>query len=198
MSNFIPNETKKIVPRNPPWITKSLKTMFKRKNRLFSNYKRHGYKAAYKVRLDAFRIECPQWTIPPLLVNNLFTLNCRGKARYFNDYFSLQCMPVINNSVLPILRFLTNKRIDNVTIRNDEIISLTRKINPNKETGSDGMSGQMLLLCDESVILPLQVIFTNILSTSIYPDKWKLANVTSIFKKGDKQLIKNYRPISQN
>ena len=54
----------------------------------------------------------------------------------------------------------------------------------------------MLLLCDESVILPLQIIFTNILSTSLYPDMWKLANVTPIFKKGDKQLITNYRPIS--
>ena len=37
-------------------------------------------------------------------------------------------------------------------------------------TGPDGISGQMLLLCDKSVILPLQIIFTNILSTSIYPD----------------------------
>ena len=77
------------------------------------------------------------------------------KALYFNNYFSLQCTPVINNSVLPILRFLTNKRIDNVTIGNDEIISLIRKINRNKATGSDGISGQMLLLCDESVNLNL-------------------------------------------
>ena len=53
----------------------------------------------------------------------------------------------------------------------------------------------MLLLCDDSVILPLNIIFRNILLTSTYPDQWKLANLTPIFKKGDKQLIKNYRPI---
>ena len=42
MSQFIPNEIKKFVPRDPPWITKSLKCMLNRKNRLFKNYKRHG------------------------------------------------------------------------------------------------------------------------------------------------------------
>ena len=54
----------------------------------------------------------------------------------------------------------------------------------------------MLLLCDNSVVLPLKIIFQNILVTSTYPDIWKLANVTPVFKKGDKQLLKNYRPIS--
>ena len=140
--------------------------------------------------------KCRSPKIPPLLVNNLFILNYREKARYFNEYFSQQDKPVVNNSVLPLLRFLTNKRIDHVTIENDEINSLIRKINPNKVTGSERISGQMLFLCDVSVILPLQIIFTNILSTSIYPDMWKLAKVTPILKKGDKQLIKNYRPIS--
>ena len=63
-----------------------------------------------------------------LLVNNFFILNCRDKARYVNEYFSQQYKPVIYNSVLPILRCLTNKRIDHVTIENDEIISLIRTL----------------------------------------------------------------------
>ena len=236
MSHYIPNETKRFIPRDPLWITKPLKTMLNRKNRLYKSYKRHGYKVEDKVRLDAFRSECQQeveraklsylknlgnkvndpdtsqkvyWKIinkvmykcrapkiPPLLVNNRFVMIIRDKARYFNDFFSNQYKSIINNSVLPALTFFTNKRIDYVTIENEEIISLVRKINPNKATGSDGISGKMLLLCDDSVSIPLQIIYSNILSTSIYPDMWKLANVTPIFKKGDKQLINNYRPIS--
>ena len=39
MSTFFPNEIKGFVPRDPPWMTKSLKTMPNRKNRLFKNYK---------------------------------------------------------------------------------------------------------------------------------------------------------------
>ena len=58
MSNFIPSEIKRIVPRDPSWITKPLKAMLNRKNRFFINYKRHGYKPEDKIRLDNFRKEC--------------------------------------------------------------------------------------------------------------------------------------------
>ena len=60
MSNFIPNETKRFVPRDPPWITKPLKTMLNRKDRLYKSYKRHGYKDEDKVRLDSLLIECQE------------------------------------------------------------------------------------------------------------------------------------------
>ena len=60
MSNFLPSEMKRIVPCDPPWITKPLKTMLNRKNRLLRNYKRHGYNLEDKVRLDNFRNECQE------------------------------------------------------------------------------------------------------------------------------------------
>ena len=140
--------------------------------------------------------KCKAPKIPPLLVNNLFILNCREKANLFTDFFSPQCKPVINHSILPNFNYLTNEKIEQIPIENEDIISLIRKLNPSKANGSDRISGQMLILCDETVTLPLKIIFRNILSTGVYPDMWKLANVTPIFKKGDKQLIKNYRPIS--
>ena len=134
--------------------------------------------------------------IPPILEGNSLILNLSEKAKIFNEFFSKQCTLILNDSVLPPFNFVTDKRINNVPIRNHEILKLIRNLNPNKATGSDGISGQMLLLCDESVVLPLKIIFQNILAESVYPDKWKLANVTPIHKKDDKQLVKNYRPIS--
>ena len=61
MSNVRPNELKRFVPRDPLWITKRkpLKSMLKRKNKLFKNYKKHG-RVEDKIRLDDFRIECQQ------------------------------------------------------------------------------------------------------------------------------------------
>ena len=53
----------------------------------------------------------------------------------------------------------------------------------------------MLILCDETVAIPLKLIYEQVLATGIFPNIWKSVNLTPIHKKGDKQLVKNYRPI---
>ena len=58
MSNFIPHEIKRLGPRGPPRITKPLKTLLRKKNRLFKNYKIMVLED--KTKLDAFRTECQQ------------------------------------------------------------------------------------------------------------------------------------------
>ena len=103
--------------------------------------------------------KCKAPRIPPLLVNNLVLINCKEKAKLLTDFFSQQCKPVINGSILPAFGFLTNERIEQIAIGNKDIISLIRQLNPNKASGSDGISPHMLHLCDESVVLPLKIIF---------------------------------------
>ena len=58
MSNCIPHEIKKVLPRDSPWITKPLKAMIRRKNRLYKAYKKHGFQIDDGNRLDNFRLEC--------------------------------------------------------------------------------------------------------------------------------------------
>ena len=86
--------------------------------------------------------------IPPLLVGNSLILNLSEKSNIFNGVFSKQCTLTLNDSVLPPFNFVTDKRINNVPIRNDNILKLIRNLNPNKATGSDGIYGQLLLLLD--------------------------------------------------
>ena len=54
----------------------------------------------------------------------------------------------------------------------------------------------MWKLCGESVYKPLNFIFKSYLETGQFPSDWKKVNVVPVFKKGNKQLLKNYCPIS--
>ena len=54
----------------------------------------------------------------------------------------------------------------------------------------------MLKICGSSVCRPLQIIYKSCLDKGKFPQEWKKANVVPVHKKNDKQLVKNYRPIS--
>ena len=90
----------------------------------------------------------------------------------------------------------TNETISSFLITSEEITEIIASLNTNKAQGPDNISVSMIKLCGQHLCVPLKIIFDNILLTGIFPDQWKEANVTSVHKKNDKQLISNYRPIS--
>ena len=77
--------------------------------------------------------KCKAPKIPPLIVNNLLHLNCREKVKVLTDFFSQQCQLVINDGNLLNISYLT--KIEQIPVVNEEIISLIRKLNPNKANG---------------------------------------------------------------
>ena len=149
---------------------------------------------AYWQILNKILNKCRVPRIPPIFWNNKLIINCVEKAQCFNKFFLSHCKTNVNNSVLPAFSYLTDSRLCNIQITDNEIKSIIISLNPNKTHGCDSISIQMLQLCAESIHFHLSITFRNIDNTDIFPDQWKLANVTPIHKKNDKQLIANYRP----
>ena len=53
----------------------------------------------------------------------------------------------------------------------------------------------MLKICGSSIYGPLELIFKEALSTGLFPSNWQKGNIVPIYKKGDKQIMKNCRPV---
>ena len=54
----------------------------------------------------------------------------------------------------------------------------------------------MVKSCDDAIKKPLWIIYKNCIKTAIYPNSQKTSNIIPVCKKGDKQIAKNYRPVS--
>ena len=83
-----------------------------------------------------------------------------------------------------------------VTFSQDDIGKIIQNLNPNKAHGHDNISIGMLKICGSFIYGPLELIFKEALSTGLFPSHWKKRNIVPIHKKGDKQILKNYRPVS--
>ena len=77
-----------------------------------------------------------------------------------------------------------------------EIREAIAKMKTSKSFGKDSISCYFLKLALPFIEDSLACLFNTSLVTSQFPDSWKLARVTPIFKEGDKAEKSNYRPIS--
>ena len=77
-----------------------------------------------------------------------------------------------------------------------EVCTLLENINCNKSSGIDSISPQVLKDNRHYFSEPLAYLFNLSLSNGIVPDRFKIAKVVPLFKKGDQTVLSNYRPIS--
>ena len=102
-----------------------------------------------------------------------------------------------NNSVLPTyLPQLTKKCLVSIHFSSSDIAKIISRLDPNKAHDHDMLSIPMIKLCGKSICKPLSIIFKDCLNEGKFPHEWKKADVVPVHKKGNKQSLENYRPIS--
>ena len=82
-----------------------------------------------------------------------------------------------------------------LVISENEILKLLQKLNPNKAAGPDDIEPKVLKELATHIAPTLYVIFGVSLDTGVVPRDWRCANVSPVYKKGDKYIANYYRPI---
>ena len=73
---------------------------------------------------------------------------------------------------------------------------MLEKIQPHKASGPDEIPNIVLKMCSKSLAPGITALFQKSLDTGELPKDWTDANITPVFKKGDKHAAENYRPVS--
>ena len=135
--------------------------------------------------------------ISPIFHDSKFATDFSKKVNLINYFFAKQFSIIENSSVLTSLTIpVTYQYLAKIEFTKDDIKRIICKLDSNKAHGHDMISICMLKVSRGAIIEPLFKISKNCLKCRIFSDGWKKGNIIPIFKKRDKQNIKNYGPVS--
>ena len=111
--------------------------------------------------------------ITPISNSNEYVSDLKEKANYFNEFFSWQCSPVVNSSVLPDKSYVTAFSLESITVSGSDILKTIRSLDINKAPGHDDISIRMLKNCDDAIVKALKILFENSVNQAVFPSRWK-------------------------
>ena len=138
----------------------------------------------------------PKPIIPPLLHNNVLVNDPVCKAELFNDFFVSQTRLNESSTSLPLHHAPSNTYIDDIHITEYDTFKILMNLETSKATGPDGIGNKLLRETAPVICEPLSKLFQKSIDQGIFPNMWKVANITVLHKKGSVYDCNNYRPIS--
>ena len=115
----------------------------------------------------------------------------------FNEHFAND-IPFSNNNNHCHREYVKgiNNRFEFRPTDSEQVLKLLNKLNKSKGAGLDKLSSRLIRECADLISPYISTIFNCCLTTGIFPDNWRLAKFTPIFKQGDRSDMDSYRPIS--
>lgn len=210
--------------REPLWFNKTARKLIKQQRRVYNKYKKSrlkchlvDYKMLRRKNRKMFR-QIEREYYDRVLYNPL----TEGQSKPFYSFFKRKngkdnrLLPSVDDNVTILDRanefnsFFqsvfsnTNGSFpeydhdseSSIRVSTDGVRKMIRDLKKGKAPGPDGIRKEDLVLDIELTSAILSHIFQYSLDTGVLPSSWKLANVVPIFKKGDRSVLSNYRPVS--
>ena len=86
--------------------------------------------------------------------------------------------------------------MNDIVISKDGVIKLLKGLNPSKALGPDELHPRVLKELTTELGPVFAHLFQQSMDTGEIPKEWSLANICPLFKKNDRSLACNYRPVS--
>ena len=141
--------------------------------------------------------------IKQLLINGQKVEDKQQIANEFNTFFanigSKLASSINTNNKKPYNHYLTKTIFCSFNFElyePEDTLKIIKGLKAKESTGHDGISMKFIKAIAPSIVLPLTAILNQSLLTGIFPDQMKIAKVIPMFKKENRELMDNYRPVS--
>ena len=143
---------------------------------------------------DPFKIKSLVYLVYIKRLHNLFAgcvIHNKEKANVLNFHFR-SVFTDEPDEVLPDKGLSPHPLMEDITISTPGILTLLQNLNIHKASGPDTISTRLLKETAEVTSFILKLIFEKSLATGEVPYDWRIANVTTVYKKGEHCIPQNY------
>ena len=129
-----------------------------------------------------------------MIQDDIAVSKAKEKANFLNEYFHSLFSPKSSFNLSDMK--CKNTILSNFSISKTYLNQIITELDITKSRGPDGLPLIFFQRTAREMTTILHCVFKNIKRVRKIPNKWKVAAVSANYKKGDKRLKENYRPVS--